>query len=126
MNVLVLNCGSSSLRFQVIDTDLEKLERDADRRLARGHIERVGGHALITLQSSDGKKRIEDAPLRDHRAAVDWVLHWIVSSDSALGRFRDGLPRRRANSSDSSRAEISRAAMEVGSRADTRESRSDG
>ena len=31
MNVLVLNCGSSSLRFQVIETDLESMGNDADR-----------------------------------------------------------------------------------------------
>ncbi len=84
MNVLVLNCGSSSLRFQVIDSDLEALELDADRRLARGSIERVGGHALITLQVGDRPKVIEDAPLRDHRAAVDWVLRWVVSTESGI------------------------------------------
>jgi acetate kinase len=32
MNVLVLNCGSSSVRFQVIDTDPGRTEKDADRR----------------------------------------------------------------------------------------------
>jgi acetate kinase len=42
MNVLVLNCGSSSVRFQVIDPDLDALERDEDRRLASGRVERVG------------------------------------------------------------------------------------
>ena len=84
MNVLVLNCGSSSLRFQLIDTDLEALERDADRRLARGTVERVGGHALITLHATGRPKVIEDAPLRDHRAAVEWVLRWVVSSESGI------------------------------------------
>jgi acetate kinase len=88
MNVLVLNCGSSSLRFQVIDTDLEAIERDADRRLVHGRVERVGGHALISLQVADRAKVIEDAPLRDHRAAVDWVLRWIVSSASEIDAVR--------------------------------------
>ena len=84
MNVLVLNCGSSSVRFQVIDTDPAAIERDDDRRLAQGRIERIGGHALITLQAAGRPKVIEDAPLRDHRAAVDWVLRWIVSSESGI------------------------------------------
>ncbi len=84
MNVLVLNCGSSSVRFQVIDTDLEAIERDADRRLVQGRVERVGGHALIELQAAGRGKVIEDAPLRDHRAAVDWVLRWVVSSESGI------------------------------------------
>jgi acetate kinase len=84
MNVLVLNCGSSSVRFQVIDTDPAAIERDDDRRLAQGRIERIGGHALITLQAAGRPKVIEDAPLRDHRAAVDWVLRWIISSESGI------------------------------------------
>ena len=36
MNVLVLNCGSSSLKFQIIQTDLEMIEKDADKQLAKG------------------------------------------------------------------------------------------
>ena len=88
MNVLVLNCGSSSLRFQVIETDLDAIERDGDRRLAQGRIERVGGHALITLQTPDRAKWIEDAPLRDHRAAVEWVLRWLVAGDSGVEGVR--------------------------------------
>jgi acetate kinase len=84
MNVLVLNCGSSSLRFQVIATDLAAIEADTDRRLARGSVERVGGHALITLHAAGCPKVIEDAPLRDHRAAVEWVLRWVVSKDSGI------------------------------------------
>ncbi len=88
MNVLVLNCGSSSLRFQVIDTDPAAIESDADRRLVQGRIERVGGHALITLQAEGRAKVIEDAPLRDHRAAVEWVLRWMVSSESGIESVR--------------------------------------
>lgn len=88
MNVLVLNCGSSSVRFQLIETDLELLERDADRRLAQGTIERVGGHSLITVQAAGGPRVLEDAPLRDHRLAVDWVLRWVVSPESGIDAVR--------------------------------------
>lgn len=88
MNVLVLNCGSSSLRFQVIATDLQAIERDADRRLAQGRVERVGGHALITLQVANRPRVIEESPLRDHRTAVEWVLRWIVSSASGIEEVR--------------------------------------
>jgi acetate kinase len=83
MNVLVLNCGSSSVRFQVIDTDLAAIERDGDRRLAHGRIERVGGHALITLQVGGGPKRIEDAPLRDQRRNTRTGARTSRSSSSA-------------------------------------------
>ncbi len=88
MNVLVLNCGSSSVRFQIVATDLEAIERDADQRLVKGSIERVGGHALVTLQVGDRPKVVEDAPLRDHRAAVDWILRWVVSSQSGIDAVR--------------------------------------
>ena len=36
MNVLVLNCGSSTVKFQIIDTDAERIESDTDRRLVKG------------------------------------------------------------------------------------------
>jgi len=88
VNVIVLNCGSSSLRFQVVETDLDAIRRDGDRRLAHGIVERIGGHALITLQAADRPKAIEDAPLRDHRAAVDRILRWIVSPDSGIDTLR--------------------------------------
>jgi acetate kinase len=84
INVLVLNSGSSTLRFQIIDTDLERIEGDADRRLARGLVERIGGHALLRLESEGRGVVHEDAPLRDHRAAVDRVLRWIVSEESGI------------------------------------------
>ena len=42
MNVLVLNAGSSSVKFQLIATDLDRIEKNADERLARGEIERIG------------------------------------------------------------------------------------
>ena len=82
MNVLVLNCGSSSLRFQVIETDLPRIERDADRRLAWGHVERIGSEALLELRL-EGKPTVRRAePLRDHRAALDAVLRWLVSPEA--------------------------------------------
>jgi len=84
MNILVLNCGSSSLRFQIIETDLELIDRDADRRLAVGHIDRVGGQALIHAQAEGHPATRLAMPIRDHRAAVDWVLRWVISPDSQI------------------------------------------
>jgi acetate kinase len=82
MNVLVLNCGSSTVKFQVIATDQDRIDRDADQRLARGIVERVGGQALITLQSGDGPLERHAEPLRDHRAAIDRVLRWLVAGST--------------------------------------------
>lgn len=83
MNILVINCGSSSLKFQVIETDLKRIEQDKDRPLAQGTLERIGGQSLITFVA-DGRKEKRVAPLRDHREAVEYVLRWIVSKDSKI------------------------------------------
>jgi acetate kinase len=84
MIVLVLNSGSSSLKFQVIDTDLEAIEKNADKTLAQGVIERIGSEALITLRAEGNPPARSTAPLRDHRAALDKVLRWLVSPDSRV------------------------------------------
>jgi acetate kinase len=84
MNVLVLNTGSSSLKFQVIDTDLDAIEQNADRQLARGVIERIGSESLVTFRV-EGKPAVRrTAALRDHRAALDYVLRWLVSPEAGV------------------------------------------
>jgi acetate kinase len=84
MNVLVLNCGSSTVKFQIIETDLELIRHDADRRIARGLIERIGSHSLITFEAEGQNKVKQAAPLRDHRTAIDRILRWIISPDSNI------------------------------------------
>jgi len=88
MNILVLNCGSSSLKFQLIVTDLKSIEQNTDKRLAKGVIERIGSEALITTQAGDNPPERQALPIRDHLAAVDYVLRWIVSPDSKLEGFQ--------------------------------------
>ena len=51
MNVLVLNRGSYRVKFQLIDTDLDRLAQTSGQRLARGSIDRVGGEAIITMET---------------------------------------------------------------------------
>jgi acetate kinase len=84
VNVLVLNCGSSSVKFQVVATDVDRIDSDSDRRLVSGLVERVGSHGLITIQVEGRAKIVEDAPIRDHRAAVDHILRWVVSPDAKI------------------------------------------
>ena len=84
MYVLVLNCGSSTVKFQIIETDQARIDQDADRRLARGVVERIGGQALITLQAGDGPLERHAEPLRDHRAAIDLIVRWVVGSSSRV------------------------------------------
>ena len=82
MNVLVLNVGSSSLKFQVVRTDAERLAANTDEKLARGIIERIGGEAVMTARGARGREERTTAPLRDHRAAVEHVVRWLVDEDS--------------------------------------------
>src|SRR5688572_1448490 len=85
MNVLVLNCGSSSLKFQIISTDLEKISQNADQRLAEGQIERIGGAAVITFAATGKDTHRSAAPIRDIRSALEAVLRWISESGSIEG-----------------------------------------
>jgi acetate kinase len=84
MNILVLNSGSSSLKFQLIDTDVAKIATDADRRLARGVIERIGSQALIRFENAEGRVSRTAQPIRNHNAAIDVALRWLVSAEAAI------------------------------------------
>jgi acetate kinase len=87
MNVLVLNAGSSTLKFQIIATDLEAIEKNSDRKLARGTIERVGGEAILTLHAGNEAPKRLTATLRDLHAAIDYLVRWACS-DSGIPELR--------------------------------------
>lgn len=85
MNIIVVNCGSSSLKFQLIETSLEKIEADADVCKARGVVERIGGQALVHFQATGGIVTKESLPLRDHKQAIDRVVAWFLNESKLLG-----------------------------------------
>src|SRR6185369_6596029 len=84
MNILVLNVGSSTLKFQLTVTDRDTIANNDDRRLARGQIERIGGEAILTLGVEGGRTIKSTAPIRDHAAAVEHVVAWITSDESGV------------------------------------------
>jgi acetate kinase len=88
MNVLILNAGSSSLKFQIIATDLDRIKQDADERLCRGQVERIGGEAIITVQNRQGPRQKLTAPIRDVAAALDYVLRWLASDKAGIEEVR--------------------------------------
>ena len=88
MNVLILNAGSSSLKFQVIATDLDRIKKASDERLCRGQVERIGGEAIVTVQNKNGPRRKLTAPIRDVAAALDYVLRWLASDTSEVAEIR--------------------------------------
>ncbi len=87
MNILVLNCGSSSLKFQLLATDAERIAQNTDQRLAHGQIERIGGAAIITLTAEGKTPQRSAAPVRDVKSAVETIVRWIASEASKIGEI---------------------------------------
>ena len=84
MHILVLNVGSSTIKFQLVDTDERAIAESRDRRLARGQIERIGGEAILTLEPTGGKTIRTAEPIRDHASAVEYIVRWLTSSESGV------------------------------------------
>ena len=72
MNVLVINCGSSSLKYQLIDSDSEEV-------LAKGLCERIGIDGRLVYQKAGLDKEITDADMPTHKQAIKMVLDAIVN-----------------------------------------------
>jgi len=88
MNIMVLNCGSSSLKFQLIATDLERIANNTDQRLAHGEIERIGGAAIITFVAEGKQPQRSAAPIRDIKSAVETIVRWIASEVSEIEEIK--------------------------------------
>jgi acetate kinase len=70
MNILVVNCGSSSLKFLIASIDPETTGEDREVCLARGIIERIGGVSLLTFQREGAPVFRHAGNIADHEAAV--------------------------------------------------------
>lgn len=74
MNILVINCGSSSLKYQLIDSDSEKV-------LAKGLCDRIGiSGSAITHQKDGGDKITTEVDMPDHTAAVKFVIEKLTDA----------------------------------------------
>ena len=82
MKILVLNCGSSSLKYQLIDMSNEEV-------LCVGLVERIGIEGSILKQEKDGVegKLIVEQPMKDHQDAIKLVLDAVV--DPQYGGVKD-------------------------------------
>ncbi len=77
MKILVLNCGSSSVKYKLIDTD-------GNNVMAEGGVEKIGLHdGFLKYKRSDGSKAIKELGLTDHKGAVKAVLD--ILTDPELG-----------------------------------------
>lgn len=80
VHILVLNVGSSSLKFQLVDTDGDAIAAARDTRLARGQIERIGGEAIITLAAGNAPTTTHSESIADHAGAVSYLLRWLTQA----------------------------------------------
>ncbi|MBO5426633.1 MAG: acetate kinase [Lachnospiraceae bacterium] len=84
MKVLVINCGSSSLKYQLIDSDTEQV-------MAKGICERIKLDGTLTHQAT-GKEKINiDAPMPDHSAAVKIVLEKLIDEEVGAIKSLDDI-----------------------------------
>ena len=72
MNVLVINCGSSSLKYQLIDSDTEAV-------LAKGLCERIGIDGSLVYQKAGNDKEITEASMPTHKEAIQMVLEALTN-----------------------------------------------
>jgi acetate kinase len=91
VNVLVLNCGSSSLKFQLIDTDLERAAAGIDRVLAKGIVDDIGGAGILKLEAAGRPAVKESAEVLEHKIAVEKVVDWLCQPGGAGLGSRDDI-----------------------------------
>ena len=82
MNILVINCGSSSLKYQLIDSDSEKV-------LAKGLCERIGIDGRLTYSPDGGEKEVTDAPMPTHTEAIQLVLDALTNEKTGVIKSLD-------------------------------------
>ena len=85
MKVLVINCGSSSLKYQLIDMSNEEV-------LAQGLVDRIGISGSILTQKVSGRdKYIVNEPMKDHKAAIKYVLDALVDNKHGVIKTMDEI-----------------------------------
>ncbi len=85
MKILVLNSGSSSVKFQVIETDLERMNAHRDETLARGLVEKIGLATSRLVLDVPGRPRHQDyREILEHRAAIEWALRLLVDPEHGI------------------------------------------
>ena len=77
MNILVINCGSSSLKFQLINSDTEAV-------LAKGLCERIGIDGALTYQPAGGDKEETKPAMPDHKVAIKLVLDALMNEKTGV------------------------------------------
>ena len=80
MNVFVVNCGSSSLKYQLINSDTEEV-------IAKGLCERIGIDGRLTHKPTGKEPVVKEVVMPDHKSAVSYVLEKLT--DAKAGVIKD-------------------------------------
>ena len=85
MNILVINCGSSSLKYQLINMQNQEV-------LAKGLVERIGIEGSVLTQKVEGRdKYIVEQPMNSHKDAIRLVLDALVDSKNGVIKSMDEI-----------------------------------
>ena len=84
MNVLVINCGSSSLKFQHINSESEAV-------LAKGLCERIGIDGRLTYQPAGGEKNVSEKAMPTHTEAIQFVIDALTDADTGVVKSLDEI-----------------------------------
>lgn len=84
MKILVINAGSSSLKYQLIDMDDESV-------IAKGNCERIGMDGHITHKTFDGRQVSEDCPFPTHTEAFERVVKALTEGEAAVIKSMDEI-----------------------------------
>ncbi len=82
MNILVINCGSSSLKFQLINAETEDV-------LAKGLCERIGIDGRLVYQPAGGEKEVTEAAMPGHKEAIQMVLDALKNPNTGVIKSLD-------------------------------------
>ena len=84
MKILILNAGSSSLKYQLIDMDGEKL-------LAKGLVERIGIEGSHINQKANGQVFDATAPMANHTEGIQWMLRALLDPEKGALKSMDEI-----------------------------------
>lgn len=84
MNVLVINCGSSSLKYQVIDSVTEQV-------LAKGLCERIGIDGRLVYTPAGGEKEVSDLAMPTHKQAIQFVIDALTNEKTGVIKSLDEI-----------------------------------
>ena len=83
MKILVINCGSSSLKFQLIDSETEGV-------ICKGLCERIGIDGSRIVYTPAGKDKItKEEPMPDHNKAIEMVIEALTNAESGVVRLEE-------------------------------------